>query len=102
MDVSDSWPTIEHDGTRRQKPKVPVVEPGKAVFRHGNNRNNSWQFPVKGVEPHRYTGSFKTNVENKTKQQSAASAAVQYETGNFIDKAALGARLGWGVPKAFL
>jgi hypothetical protein len=62
----------------------------------------SWQIRVKGVKTKRHTGSSKTNVKTENQKQSAASAAVLNETGNFTHRTTLEARPRRGVPKAFL
>src|SRR5208283_1762552 len=55
MDVSDSWPTIEHDDTRRQKRKVPVIMPGCALY----------------GESHENDGRFRNTVKTNTVMRSA-------------------------------
>jgi hypothetical protein len=61
----------------------------------------TWQSFQKVVKIKPSVEKFLTNVKNLNTKQSAASAAVRYETGNFPDLHSAEARPRLGVPKAF-
>src|ERR1035437_4058680 len=66
MDVSDSWPTIEHDETRRQKRKVPVVAPGCVLYGESHANAGRFRNTVNTNEVMRNTHNIRGDTTNAT------------------------------------